>query len=520
MDEVLHIGDLAKAFGATQALKNISFDIARGEARALLGENGAGKSTCVKILNGLVRPDSGTIRLSGREYRPSGLSDAQKAGVSTAFQELSLLPDLSVAINLAMPDLPTNDFNIVRFEEVRRRATATLAGYHIFDIDPASLISSLTLSDKQRLEIIRALSRNPTLLILDEPTAALTDVGWLYERIRALKAEGRAILFITHRLREARDLCESATVLRNGEVAGTVNLADTSDNELFRLMIGRSMGTAFAERPDKTGPAVKDEKEKIVLSVDGLRSGAFGPATFSIRRGEVVGVAALEGQGQRVLFNALAGIARITAGEVRINGKSVKLGSPAVAKKHGISFVPEERKEEGLFFGLLTRANVSISNIGRVSRFGLIGRKVEIDGISPVSEAVDLPSRYHDLPVDALSGGNQQKALIARVLFAGAKCLLMFDPTRGVDVGTKQAIYSVIREAASEGKSILLYSTELRELTALCDRCVVIYDNRIVGECPAESLKEEELLETMHDAHAGGAREELRGGREQRVKSL
>lgn len=520
MDEVLRIRTLAKAFAATQALKNISFDIARGEARALLGENGAGKSTCVKILNGLVRPDSGTIQLSGREYRPTGLSDAQKAGVSTAFQELSLIPDLSVAINMAMPNLPTNGVNLVRFEEVRRRAEKILTSYHISDIDPTALVSSLTLSEKQRLEIIRALSKNPTLLILDEPTAALTDVGWLYERIRALKAEGRAVLFITHRLKEARDLCERATILRNGEIAGTVELADASDNELFRLMIGRAMGTAFPRRPDRADPAKEDEKEKIVLSVEGLRSGSFGPATFSVRRGEIVGVAALEGQGQRALFNALAGIERITAGEVRIYGQLVKLRSPAVAKKRGISFVPEERKEEGLFFGLLTRANISISNIGRVGRWGLVGRKAEIEEISVVSAAVDLPSRYHDLPVDALSGGNQQKALIARALFAGAKCLLMFDPTRGVDVGTKQAIYSVIREAASEGTGILLYSTELRELTALSDRCVVVYGNRLVGECRSASLKEEELLERMHDTYAEGAKEELQGGREQRVKSL
>ena len=520
MDEVLHISNLAKAFGATQALQSVSFEIAPGEARALLGENGAGKSTCVKILNGLVRPDSGTIRLSGRDYRPAGLSDAQKAGVSTAFQELSLLPDLSIAINLAMPDLPTNGLNLVRFDEVRRRAAATLASYQIFDIDPASLVSSLTLSDKQRLEIIRALSRKPTLLVLDEPTAALTDVAWLYDQIRALKAEGRAVLFITHRLKEARDLCECATVLRNGEVAGTVDLAGTSDSELFRLMIGRSMGTAFPDRPDKTAPAARDKPEELVLSVEGLKSGPFGPASFFLRRGEIVGVAALEGQGQRILFNALAGIARITAGQVRIGGKPVKLRSPAVAKQLGISFVPEERKEEGLFFGLLTRANVSISNIGRVGRFGLVGRKTEIKQISGVSEAVDLASRYHDLPVDALSGGNQQKALIARTLFANARCLLMFDPTRGVDVGTKQAIYSVIQRAASDGMSILLYSTELRELTALSDRCIVIYGNRIVDECPAESLKEEELLERMHDAHAGRASKELEGGREQRVNSL
>jgi ribose transport system ATP-binding protein len=514
MDELLQIRGLTKAFGATQALKDVAFDLIAGETHALLGENGAGKSTCVKILNGLVRPDSGTIRLGGQEYRPSSLADAQRVGISTAFQELSLIPDLTVAINLAMPNIPRNKFLFVRFGELRRRAEEVLARYNISDISPNMMVSSLSLANKQRLEIIRALSRNPKVLILDEPTAALTNVEWLYEQISALTARGGAVIFITHRLKEVREVCQRATVLRNGEVAGMVVLQEISDSELFRLMIGRSMGTTFPKRPMRVRAAAEP-----VLAVEDLRSEKFGPVSFCVGAGEVLGVAALEGQGQRELFIALVGISGNSRGVVRINGREVKIRSPLAAKNAGLSFVPEERKEEGLFFGIPTRSNISISNPGRVGVWGIVWRKREIGLIGGVSAAIDLHSRYYDLAIDELSGGNQQKALIARSLFADSKCLLMFDPTRGVDVGTKQSIYAVIRSCADSGMGVLLYSTELLELTGLCDRCIVLYGNRIVGECQAESLTEENLIQRMHDAQPRVAEQEISIGQEQRASS-
>ena len=517
MDQLLQIRGIDKAFGATQALKNVSFEVVAGEAHALLGENGAGKSTCVKILNGLLKPDAGTIFLAEREYRPTGLGDAQKVGISTAFQELSLIPDLSVAINLAMPDLPRNAFKLVKFGELRRRAEAILERYHISDISPKRTVSSLSLSDKQRLEIIRAISRNPRVLILDEPTAALTDVTWLYDQIAALTARGGAVIFITHRLKEVRDVCKRATVLRNGELAGVVNLAEANDSELFRLMIGRSIGATFPERLVRT-PAMQPIEP--VLAVENLRSGKFGPVSFTVGAGEVVGVAALEGQGQQALFNALAGVTPISGGGLRISGRIVKICSTVTAKKSGLSFVPEERKRDGLFFGLPTRGNVSVSRLGRVGRAGIIWRKNEVNEIRGVCTAVDLPARYYDVEIGALSGGNQQKALIARTLFSNAKCFLMFDPTRGVDVGTKQSIYAVIRKCAEQGAGILLYSTELRELTGLCDRCVVVYGNRIVGECHSKSLTEERLIEMMHDAEAQVSEGEIDSGPNQRANVL
>lgn len=503
MREVLTLHGIGKSFGATKALDDISYEIQPGEVRALLGENGAGKSTCVKILNGLVRPDSGTIRLDGRPFRPAGLRDAQRAGVSTAFQELSLIPELSVAVNLAMPELPTR-VGIIGFRALRRRAEAILAEYGATDIDPLGPISQLSLADKQRIEIIRALDRRPKLLVLDEPTAALTDVGWLYEQVRLVARKGGAVLFISHRLAEVRELCSKATVLRNGKVAGTIALADSTDNDLFRLMIGRS-AAKMRHRAVQTQGKMSEASREPVFTATSLRSDDFGPADIVLRRGEIVGVAALEGQGQRALFNILSGNAQPNQGTIRIGEAQVPLASPATAKSMGIAFVPEERKEEALFFGMSTMANVSIARLRSVSRFGLVGRRIELGAVGKVAEMVGLESRYLDMPIDALSGGNQQKAVIARALLLNADCLLLFDPTRGVDVGTKEAIFAAIRQFADGGGCVLFYSTELRELTELCDRCLVLYGKRIVAEHEGSELNEEALIDRMHGRDVDGA---------------
>lgn len=509
MRAVLTFKGIGKSFGATRALNDISYDIEAGEVRALLGENGAGKSTCVKILNGLIRPDSGTISLDEHPFRPANLKDAQRAGVSTAFQELSLIPELSVAVNLAMPDLPTRA-GIVGFRELRRRAEAILAEYRVTNIDPLGPISQLSLAEKQRLEIIRALHRQPKLLVLDEPTAALTDVGWLYEQVRLVAKKGGAVLFISHRLAEVRELCSKATVLRNGEVAGTIVLSESTDNDLFRLMIGRSAGKKRHDAASTQDMLSLTPREPVLTATE-LLSSEFGPGDIVLRRGEIVGVAALEGQGQRALFNILSGNAQPIRGTMRVGDSQVPLASPAVAKSMGIAFVPEERKEEALFFGMSTMANVSIARLQSVSRFGLVQRRNELAAVGGVADKVGLEARYLDMPIDALSGGNQQKAVIARALLLNADCLLLFDPTRGVDVGTKEAIFAAIRKFADDGGCVLFYSTELRELTDLCDRCLVLYGKRIVAEHQGADLNEEALIDRMHGRDVYDARLESEG---------
>jgi ribose transport system ATP-binding protein len=493
MNKVVEVANVAKTFGATHALRNVSFEISPGEVRALLGENGAGKSTCVKILNGLVRPDSGTLRLEGEAFAPASLSQAQRAGVSTAFQELSLIPDLTVAVNLALPDLPMR-FGAVNYREINEQAAQILTDYRTFDIRPETRLSALSLADKQRLEIIRALHRKPRLLILDEPTAALTDVDWLFDQVRALAQQGAAALFISHRLKEVRDLCEFASVFRNGEVADTVKLSDTSDSQLFRLMIGRTMET---KRTPQAGPRAAAKGVPVIAARD-LRTTSFGPANLEVRSGEIVGVAALEGQGQRSLFNTLSGNLAMISGRVEVNGKPVSLRSPVAVRANGIAFVPEERKVDGLFFGMPSRANVSMSRLSEVAQFGIIRPRRERMVIADFAKAVDLDPKYFDTPVDALSGGNQQKTIIARALLLGANCFLLFDPTRGVDVGTKESIFTAIRRVAENGAGVLFYSTELRELTAISDRCLVIYGNRIAGEFSGSDISEENLIDRMH----------------------
>lgn len=510
MGEFLKIENIEKRFGATLALDSVSFSVDRGEIRALLGENGAGKSTCVKVLNGLVAPDNGAVWLNDEFYAPRQLADAHKAGVSTAFQELSLMPDLSVAVNLCMPALPRSALGLVRFAAVSRDAERMLSAYNATDIDPSARVSTLSLADKQRLEIIRAFSRDPDLLILDEPTAALTDVTWLYEQIRSLTGKGAAVLFITHRLKEVRDLCERATVLRNGGVSGTVDLRETSDGELFTLMIGRAAASESSDRTESRGVYDQENRERpSALRVANLVCSSFGPSDLNVAAGEIVGVAGLEGQGQRSLFNALGGIESMTATSIEVSGQLVRIRSSISSRRTGIVFVPEERKEEGLFPGMETRANVSISSLAGLSRWGILSVERERQAIEEPCNAVTLDKRYYDMPIDQLSGGNQQKALIARALLAKAKCLLLFDPTRGVDVGTKESIYASMRLYAQKGVGVLFYSTELPELTALCDRCLVVYGNQITGECEGSDITEERLIGLMHGSSEAARTKEV-----------
>jgi ribose transport system ATP-binding protein len=476
-DIVLNVRHIAKAYGPTVALHDVTMQVRRGEVHALLGENGAGKSTLVKILSGVVDPDVGEIFLNGKAYSPRGFTAAQAAGVSTAFQELSLLPNLTVGENLLLPNLPKTVPGIVSKRRIFAAARKILVEYGGTDIDPTRVVDSLSLAEKQRVELIRAISRRPSLLILDEPTAALAEPEWLFTLIGRLRAEGCAILYISHRLAEVRRLCGSSTVLRNGASVATVELNGTRDSEIFHLMVG------LAPEADGQRDNIQSVKATMpALRVRDLASADLRGVSFDLRQGEVLGLAALEGQGQRQLLRVLAGLERCQ-GSIELQGKSIRLGSPGQALRTGagIGFVPEERKTEGVFLGMTAEANMSLSVLDLLKRFGLVDRKREQAKVSAEAKRVDLSDRYVPMPLAALSGGNQQKALIGRVLLSGARVLVMFDPTRGVDVGTKQVIHRVIREFAASGGSVLIYSTEIPELVKLCDRCLVIYQGRVSG---------------------------------------
>jgi ribose transport system ATP-binding protein len=488
---------LTKAYGATVALAHVTIDVLPGEIHALLGENGAGKSTLVKILSGIVVPDRGTLEVCGQPFAPGSLLGARKSGVSTAFQELSLLPNLSVATNLMLPHLLKGFGGIASRRRNEQAADALLREFDITTVDPRSVVADLSLAEKQRVEIVRALSHRPKLLVLDEPTAALAEPGWLFDIVERLTAQGTAILYISHRLAEVRRLCRRGTVLRNGRSIATVGLTETADTEIFRMMVGTSQDET---RHNITARAATRPR----LSVRGLTGRGVHDATFDVGEGEILGVAALEGQGQRPLFRMLAGLEPIARGDVTIEGKPATLRSASAALGSGIGFLPEERKTEGIFLGLKTATNISLPILNRVRRGGLIDRRKEADAVAAVSQRVDLARRYQGMRIAALSGGNQQKALLARVLVSGARNLVLFDPTRGVDVGTKQVIYGAIRDFVAEGGCALVYSTELAELVHLTHRCLVVYGGRIVGELSGAALTEDRLvsLATGHGALA------------------
>ncbi len=487
--DVLSVQRLAKSYGATHALRNVSLAVRPGEVHAVLGENGAGKSTLVKILSGIVRADSGRIEIAGAEFLPGTLMQARAAGVSTAFQELSLLPNLSVADNLMLPRLVKGFAGRAPVMANRRAAAAILQEFGAADIAPDAWVEDLSLAQKQRLEIVRAFSHRPRLLILDEPTAALAEPEWLFGELQRVVAAGTAVLYITHRLPEVRRLCSRATILRNGENISTVDLDQVTDSDIFAAMVG----VAPTHHADVDG-LIDDAATESALRVRDLSGVGVMPINLDVRKGEIVGVAALEGQGQRELFRMLGGATPMAGGIVEVDGRSVSLNSPAQALHAGIAFLPEERKTEGVFLGMGVSANISLSIVDRLQRFGFIDQTRERRYVVEQANTIDLDERFVDMPMAALSGGNQQKALLARVLLSGARILVLFDPTRGVDVGTKQVIYGVVRRFVAGGGTVLIYSTELEELVHLVDRCLVMYRGRIVGDVTGDALSEERLV--------------------------
>jgi ribose transport system ATP-binding protein len=495
---------LRKAYGATVALAQADIMLAAGRVHALLGENGAGKSTLVRILTGAVVPDAGEIVLHREHlYTPRNLIQARAQGVATAFQELSLVPNLTVAQNLLLPDLPRGPIGLVSSRSVRDAGAAILARHGMERIDPAGRIELLPLAERQRVEIVRAVENAKRVLILDEPTAALAETDWLFEQIRRVTAKGVAVLYISHRLAEVREICGEATVLRNGHSIASVSLAEASDNDIFEMMVGRRVDQMSQSR--KVFAAGNGGAR---LSVKGLGGRGLRDISFDLHPGEILGLAALEGQGQRALFRTLAGLEKPESGEISIDGKPATFSNPRkrLHAGNGVAYLPEERKTEGILAGLSAATNVVLPVMSSAAFAAVISPQAEVSAARPAGDKVEMSARYLSFPIGELSGGNQQKALVARTLLTGAKTLLLHDPTRGVDVGTKQSIYAAIRTFAQEGGSVLFYSSELPEIVELADRCLVLYGGRISQSFEGEAIAEQTLVAAIigHTAPRGG----------------
>jgi ribose transport system ATP-binding protein len=490
----IELAGVTKRFDATVALDDVSLAVNAGGVHALLGENGAGKSTVVKLLAGLQSPDAGTIRVHGQAARIDSPATARRLGIETAFQEMTLVKDLTVAQNLLLPDEPTV-FGQVSRRRSLDRARAIFDQLDIQGVDPRDEVRDLDLPVRQKLEIAKAIARGPRILLLDEPTSALSrdDVEWLGRLVARLRADGVTIVFITHRMPEVRQYCDRLSVLRNGRHVGTFATADITDDQVIELVIGRSLASAFPPRGvDRRGGA-----KAPALAGRGLGVGnRLHDVTFELWPGEILGIAGLQGMGQLDLFLGLFGVQPFGAGQVAIDGQPVTIAEPkdAIRAHLGISLVPEDRKAEGLFLKLNGTQNVSLPVVDRFARFGLIDTAAERAAVDRVLDRLQVHPRALYTRCGAFSGGNQQKIAIGKWLLAESRVLLMFDPTRGVDVGTKHEIYLLARAFADAGGAVLLYSTEVPELVNLCNRALVLYRGRLVDELVGDGITEAGIM--------------------------
>jgi ribose transport system ATP-binding protein len=501
--QLLRMENVTKHYGGVRALEDVQFSCDRGRIHALLGENGAGKSTLIKILAGVVRPDSGNIYIDGQPVSFASPNAAVAAGVACMFQELSLLPDLTVADNITITKPPLKAGLIDRSKQ-RRIAESLLARVGAEDIHPDAPAGDLPLSRRQMVEIAKALAGNPKILILDEATSALTaaDVEKIFAMLKQLRKDGMAIIYISHRMHEIAELADDCTVFRNGRYVETFAAGTKSDDAIVELMIGREYSSVF---PPK---AAKKVETTPVLRVRDLSwAGRLNGISLDVRPGEVVGLGGLDGQGQKQLLLALFGTVVGASGTIEIEGKPLKINSPRHAKSEaaGMALIPEDRKNEGLMLPMSVRDNLTFAAVERFSRFGIVDRQAENAAIEEMAKLLRIKSDGIDGPVSSLSGGNQQKVVIGKWLMNKPRIVLLNDPTRGIDVGTKQEFYQLLTRLAEDGCAIIYYSTDYAELIGCCDRVLVLYNGSITRTLEGPELTEHNLISAALNLPAAAA---------------
>jgi len=483
---------VSKRYGGVRALEDAQFHCKRGQIHAVLGENGAGKSTLIKIMSGVVQPDAGTMELEGTTVSFRNPAAATQAGIACIFQELSLLPDLTVADNISITN-PPKRFGLIDRAAQRRIAEKALARAGARDIHPLARVKDLPLSRRQMVEIAKALARDPKILILDEATSALTagDVATVFTVLNQLRDEGLAIVYISHRMHEIAELADECSVYRNGRHVASFEAGTKSDEAIVEMMIGREYKSVFPPRPEKSPSG------KAVLSVRNLGWGdRLKSINLDLAPGEIVGLGGLDGQGQRELLLALFGVLIGVTGTMEVDGVQVFPRSPRAAKSKtiGMALIPEDRKTEGLMLPMSIRDNLSFAALDQVTRIGVIDRAREREAVDDMVRMLQIRAADIFNPANSLSGGNQQKVVIAKWLMNKPRIILLNDPTRGIDVGTKQELYRLMRQLADGGAAILFYSTDYDELVGLCNRVAVMYDGRFVRLLQDGEITEKALV--------------------------
>jgi len=496
-DTLVEMKKITKTFPGVVALDDVTFECCLGEVHAVVGENGAGKSTLMKILAGVYVPDSGVIVLDGETVRILSPHAAQQLGVSIIYQELNLLPDLNVAQNVFLGRESRGPLGLVNEREQEAKAREVLHRLGV-DIDPRERLGRLSVAQQQMVEIAKALSLNAKVVIMDEPSAALggKDLERLFEVIKALKQQGVAVIYISHRISEVFQIADRVTVFKDGKVVGTCKVSEIDRPKLVRMMIGRSLSETFPQRGKRVG--------EEVLGIEGLCVGdRLKDVNLSVRAGEIVGISGLVGAGRTELAQAIFGTRRIDAGAVKLKGKKVSIGDPRRALRYRIGFLTEDRNAEGLVMGQSVKENAALPSLDQRQRWGVVDRKTEHEVVASASESLHLRAPSLGADVENLSGGNRQKVVLAKWLISGPDLLIFDEPSRGIDVGAKAEIWQLMRDLADQGKAVLMISSELPEVIGMSDRVVVMHRGRIVGELAGGTATEEAvmLLATYGETH-------------------
>lgn len=489
-ETALEMKNITKTFPGVKALDSVCFKVRKGEIHAIVGENGAGKSTLMKVLNGVYQADSGQIFLNGQEVKIRNINEAQELGISLIFQENNLIPQLSVAENFFLGQLPKTKIGLIDWKRMENEARSIFAQLN-YEIDPKEMVVNLSAADKQMVEVARAISKNAKIIIMDEPTSSLTDVEIenLFAIIRNLKKNGTTIIFISHKMEEIFAIADSVSVQRDGQMIHTAPISELTADRIVELMVGRSVDTEF--------PARKSEIGDVVLEARNLcRKNLIYDVSFSLHKGEILGFAGLVGAGRTELAETIFGEGRLSSGEIFLHGKKVSIRNTSQAIKASIGMLTEERKETGLALGATVRNNIIISKLKKVCLGGglWISRRKANEAAGRYVEELRIKTPSIHQTAYNLSGGNQQKIAIAKWLFSDADILIFDEPTRGIDVGAKHEIYNIMNRLAGEGKSIIFISSELPELMGMSDRIVVMHEGHKKGELSKDEFSSEGIM--------------------------
>lgn len=486
LTEVLSLRHITKDYPGVKALDDVSISFEAGEVHALVGENGAGKSTFIKTISGAIRPTSGTIVYEGREYSSLEPAQAIEMGIAVVYQELIQFEAMSIADNLFMGVKDEQGFVL----DDKARCARTKEILHIFDcdLDPTTRIRELSIASRQIIELAKATVKKARVVIMDEPTAAITvaEQEKLFHLVHKLKEDGVTVIYISHRLEELFEICDRVSVLRDGKYITTMKIGETSKQDLIKHMVGRDLSNPYPQKK----PAEKD----VVLEVRSLCGNGVSDISFQLHKGEILGFAGLVGAGRTELMQLIFGAAKKTAGTVCIKGKEVHLSSPAEGQKAGIGLIPEDRKFQGCFIDKPIYWNISISDLSAIAPGGIVNRKKEEDLAHQYQQRLNIKTPYLDQLTSGLSGGNQQKVVIAKAMAAGPDILIFDEPTRGIDIGARYEIYLLMNELAEQGKAILMVSSDMEELLGMSERIIVLHEGRQKGEIQKRDFSQELVM--------------------------